>query len=371
MNRTMIWVWKQLRSRVHAIAVMTAAHVGYALLGVVFALGIRGVIDSAVAGDPEAFRRSCVVQGAIIAGLLACQALYRHLHDRLTAELDRDWKRSLLSSLLGSDYADVTRFHSAELLNRMNNDVRVLSSGILQALPNVAALLTRLAAALAVLMALEPLFALLICAAGVVVMIATGLLRKKLKHLHKLVSEHDGRVSGFLQETLEKLLMVQAMDVSGEMERRSEGLMEARFQIQRRRKNVSLMANTSVSLLSQGASFAALLWCAGKLLRGQLSFGSLTAVLQLVSQLQAPFTNLSAIVPQYIAMTAAAERLKELADLKPQAQPLARPRDELYRSLRCIRAEGLCFSYDRDTILDDAALELPRGAFAVITGPCC
>ena len=109
--------------------------------------------------------------------------------------------------------------------------------------------------------------------------------------------------------------MVQAMDAGAEMERRSEGLLADRYSAQRRRKNMSLMTNTCVNLLSQGASFAALLWCGTKLLRGQLSFGSLTAVTQLVSQIQAPVMNLSAVIPQYIAMSAAAERLKELSEL--------------------------------------------------------
>ena len=369
MKHTMFWAFRRIRRRLPAIAFMTAAHVGQALLGVCFALGTRGVIDSAIMGDPAAFRRACLTQGIIIVCLLLCQAIYRHLHDRLMAQLDRDWKQSLLKGLLRSDYAAVTRFHSAELLNRMNNDVRTLNSGILDVLPNVTALLTRLAAALTVLIALEPWFALIICCAGVIVVVTTGLLRRNLKKLHKQVSEQEGKVSGFLQETMEKLLMVQAMDVSAEMERRADSLMDARYAIQRKRKNVSLLANTCVSLLSQGASFAALLWCAVKLLHGQLSFGSLTAVIQLVNQLQSPFMNLSAVIPQYIAMSAAAERLKELTDLEPESEPIGRSGRELYSQLTSICAEDLRFSYDRDVLMENVSLELPKGVFAVITGP--
>lgn len=369
MKHTMIWAGKRIRRRIPAIALMTAAHILQALLGVCFALGTRGVIDTATGGDADAFRRACMVQASIILALLLCQMLYRHLHDRLMAELDRDWKRTLLHRILHSDYSAVTRFHSGELLNRMNNDVRIFNSGLLDALPNVAALVTRLAAALAVLSAMEPLFSLAICSAGAVVILATGLLRRNLKKLHKQVSEQEGRVSGFLQETMEKLLMVQTMDAADEMEHRADGLMQTRYSLQRRRKNVSLLANTCVNLLSLGASFAALLWCAVKLFRGAMSFGSLTAVISLVNQLQAPFMNLSAVIPQYIAMSAAADRLKELTDLEPEAAPIDRSAKELYSKLDTIRAEGLRFSYDRDVLLDNVSLELPKGTFAVITGP--
>ena len=89
---------------------------------------------------------------------------------------------------------------------------------------------------------------------------------------------------------------------------------------------------------------------------------------QLVNQIQAPVMNLSAVIPQYIAMSAAAERLKELCDLQPEPEPLADSHRELYDQLISIRAEELCFSYDRDVLLDRVSLRLPRGAFAVITG---
>lgn len=368
MQNAMLWAAKRIHSQIPAMTVMTLAHMGQALLGVAFALGTRQVIDSAVGGDPDAFLGACLLQSGIIAGLILCQLLYRHLHEMLMAQLDRQWKRSTLRDLLHSEYAAVSRFHSGELLNRMNNDVRILNQGLLDALPNVAALMTRLVAAMAVLASMEPWFTLVICGAGGIVILATGLLRRRLKILHKAVSEREGRVLSFLQETLEKLMMVQAMDAGAEMERRSEELLADRYSAQRRRKNMSLMTNTCVNLLSQGTSFAALLWCGTKLLRGQLSFGSLTAVTQLVSQIQAPVMNLSAVIPQYIAMSAAAERLKELSDLEPEPPALGADGEDLYRRMTAIRAEGLCFSYDRDVLLEQVSLELPKGSFAVVTG---
>lgn len=368
MRHTMLWVLGRLRKRLPLLGAMTLAHIGQALLGVCFALGSRMVIDSAVGGDAAAFRRACLIQGGIIAGLLLCQLLYRQLHELLDAVLDRDWKGSLLHSLLGSDHAAVKAFHSGELLNRMNNDVRILNRGLLDALPNVAAMVTRLVAAVAVLTALEPRFALAVCAAGVVVILTTGLIRRNMKKLHRQVAQQEGRVSGFLQEVLEKLLMVQAMDAAEEMERRADGLLADRYAVQRKRKNLALLSNTSISVLYQGAGFAALLWCGSRLLRGQLSFGSLTAVIQLVNQIQAPFVSLSAVIPQYIAMTAAAERLRELTELEPEVPPLDRSREELYEKMTAIRAQGLTFSYDRETVLEDVSLELPKGCFAVITG---
>lgn len=366
---SLFWLFKRVRRRLPTLLVLVLAHMGQALLTVFFALGSRNVIDSAVGKDYDSFLRACLVQSAIIVAILVCLTVYRHLKERLTADLDRDWKRELLHGLLHGEYEAVSAYHSGELINRLNNDVKTVNEGLVNVLPNAASMAVKLIAAFAVLAALEPYFAMIIVAVGVVVVLATGFLRRKLKGLNKQVSQSDGKVSGFLQETLEKLLMVQAMDISGEMERRADILLEERYQVQRKRKNVSLFANTSVSILSYGAGFVALVWCAFRLLHGQMSFGSLTAVTQLVSQLQSPFVNLSGIIPQYIAMTASAERLMELETVCGAEETGQIDRESLYADVSEMRAEGLTFSYDRDVVLQGGSFTLPKGSFAVITGP--
>ena len=366
---SLLWVLKRIRRRIPALLALTAAGAGSAILGVLFALGTRQVIDCAVSGVREDFLRACLQQGAVILGTLLCIAVSRHLTERLRADLDRDWKRDLLHGLLHGDYAAVSRYHSGELINRLNNDVRIVDEGLLGALPGAVSMVTRLVSAMVVLLALEPWFTAALLAAGIAVVVTTGLMRRRLKALHKRVSQQDGSVSAFLQETLEKLLMVQAMDVSAEMEKRAGDLMEERWELQRKRKNVSLFANTSVSVMSYGAGFVALVWCAAELLQGRMSFGSLTAVTQLVSQLRSPFVSLSGVIPQYIAMTAAAERLMELADIEGEPEPASESARSLYDRLEAICGENLTFAYDRDRVLEDASFRLPKGSFAAVTGP--
>ena len=368
-HNAIIWILRQIRRRIPGLLVMTGAQVGHALLCVFFALGTRGVIDSATGGDPQEFIRACIRQGCIIAGILICLTLLRHLRERLRADLERDWKQRLLHGLLHGDYAAVSAYHSAELLNRLNSDVAKVNDGVLSILPNAAAMVTRVAAAVIVLGTLDARFTLLILALGCIVVAATGMMRRKLKELNKKVSEQDGKVSGFLQEAMEKLLMVQTMDVSQEVERRADVLLDERYLTQRRRKNISLLTNTGISLMSYGASFLALVWCAWRMLRGLMSFGSLTAVTQLVSQLQNPFVNLSGVLPQYVATVASAERLMELEQIEGEPAPLGEEPRQMYRRMETIRARELAFSYDRDAILSGADFSLPKGAFAVITGP--
>lgn len=368
------WLIQRIHKRIPALLLMSGVHVLQALFGVWFVLGTRTVIDCAVSGEQELFAEACLKQFLIILCVLVCLTLFRHLKEKLNAELDRDWKQQLLHGLLHGEYMSVSDYHSAELMNRMNNDVRVVDEGLLTILPSVSGLLTRLFAAVAVLVTLDPVFTFVIACLGCLMIVITGLLRGHLKELHKRVSEQDGRVSGLLQETMEKLLLVQAMDVSDEVERRTALVLDERYQMQRRRKNVSLLANTGVSVMSYGAGFLALAWCAFRLLQGTMSFGTLTAVTQLVSQLQSPFVGLSGVYPKYVAMIASAERLMELESIPSEPDADSLDLDVLYHEMSDLAGQGLCFSYGRTSSSDDqmilcgASFKLSKGSFAVVTG---
>lgn len=361
------WISRRIQKRKGALAVMTATHICSAFLGVLFALGTRWIIDSAQAGNSRQFTYACVAQGALILALLGSHTLDRHLREKLTAQIDRDLKAHFLHRLLNGDYQTVSAYHTGELLNRLNNDVRIVTGNTVSLLPGVAGMATKLIGAIAFLAVLEPMLTLWVVLAGVVVVVATGFLRRRLKGLHKEVAIAEGKSSGFMQETLEKLLFVQAMDISEEVERRADNLLDNRYDLQRKRKNISVMTGTCMSILSYGAAFASLIWCANGLLSGTMTFGTLTAVSQLVGQLRTPFVNISAIMPQYVALCAAAERLMELETVgkRPKARTDG---EEVYEKMEGVQAKNLSFGYDRERIFDNASFFLPKNTFGVVAG---
>ena len=367
-NNVLIWLLNKNRRWLGKLVILSAAQVGTAVFSVLFALGTRAVVDGAVSAEKAVFLRACGIQCGIILSILLCLLVTRHMRERLKADMDRDWKQQLLHGLLHGDYAEVSSFHSAELMNRLNNDVAKVNEGIVSIIPSAAAMTAKLAAALAVLGILDYRFTLLMALLGLLVICATGFMRKRLKQLSKQVSEQDGIVTGYLQELMEKLLMVQAMDVSEEAERRSAKLLNERYQVQCRRKNASLFANTCVSILHYGAGYLALVWGGWRLLRGQISFGSLMAVIQLVNQIRIPFVDLSGLFPKYQDLLASGERLMELSQIQGTPAPTLDNPDEIYRAMDTLCGENLTFSYDRDTVLKSVSFEIPKGSFTAITG---
>lgn len=362
------WSLRMVKPWIPALILLVLCNVASSLLAVWFALGSKGVIDSATGGDSVLFRESCIRQGVLILSIILNNMLIHHLRDRLSAVMDRDLKKKFLDGLLHGEFSQVSKYHTGDLLSMMNHDLQTFLSSIMTILPSATAKVTKLIAAISTLIVIEPRLTYVMLIGGAVVIVVTSVIRKNLKALNKRASKAQGKTSGFIQETLEKLLMVQAMGITGEMEKRADTLLGERYEILRIRKNISLISSTCISGLSYGASFGALVFCSQGILAGTMTFGTLTAISQLISQLIGPITNMSGIGPQVAALSAAAERLMELdavCGTEPEEEKDAKP---LYENAVAIRAENLTFAYDRDYVFDHANFQLPKGSFGVIVG---
>lgn len=364
---TLHFLAERNRRYIPGLILLTLLEVARAYLGVEFAMVTRQVIDCAQGGSAEKLTRAALLLAAVVAGIMVLYASAQYLRGWLRATLDREWKTRLSHKLLHGDYATVSAYHSGELVNRLTSDVEAVNGGVIALIPNVAALLTRLVSAVWMMATMEPTFTLLAVACGLVVIGATGFFRQRLKTLHKQMQEANGKANGFVQEIMEKLLAVQAMSVEAETEAREKKILDSRWKLQMRQQRFSIMGTTGMYLACYLLEGAALVWCALRLMQGEISFGTLTAVVQLTGQLEGPILNFSGYIPQYVAMLASAERLMELEEIS--GVPVQkRDVQTLFGADTCIEAEGLCFAYDDTVVFDSASFRLPLQGSAAITG---
>lgn len=363
------WVWNTTagqRLRLLLLIATTALHSASAVL---FALACREVIDSAAAQNKPGLYLAAGLLAGVILVQLVLRLVNRNLEEMIRARLEIKLKSRVFSALLRKQYRDVTAYHSGELQTRLVSDVHVVCDGVGGILPSLAGMVARLISAFCALVVLEPRFVLLFAVGGVLLFCITRAFRSVMKRMHKRVQAADGRVRAFLQEALESLLVVKVFGAEEETETRARNLQEAHFREKRRRWRLNSFANTGFAFLFQIVYLCALVWCSLRMLLGTLSFGSLTAVLQLVGQVQTPLANLSGFLPRYYGMIASAERLQELEAMEDELHRtrLSAPR-AFYENLRAIRFEDVCFGYDRETVLEQANLAVYPGDFVAIMG---
>lgn len=364
----LLWTLYTIRNKLPKLIFLVVLEILCSLLTVGFALGSKEIINSAVEGSWQQFIRSGIIQVAIVLGIILSNFMLRNMRELLTAELGVEWKKKVFHSLLQGRYADVSKYHSGELMNRINNEVRNLNDGLVHLFPACVSMIVQICFIMSVIIAWEPLLAVIVAVVGLLIVFCSGSLRKKINRVQKRVSETEGIVSSFLQESLEKLFVIQAMEISGEIERRSDTLLGKWFSVKKKRKNILLLSNTLLSVLNYTVRFGTLIWGTSGIMRGTFTYGELTALLQLVSQLQSPLTSMSGIMPRYTAMMVAAERLKELFELELDEEESDFDAAAAYEQMTSISGADLTFAYESDSVLEHTSFSIPKNSFAVIMG---
>lgn len=143
------------------------------------------------------------------------------------------------------------------------------------------------------------------------------LFRKPLKKLHKRVQETEGTTRSFFQEAIINLLVVKSFSAEDKFASEANELQEVNYKARMKRRFVTIASKGGISTVFNLGYVFALGFGGLRLLGigGTMTYGTVTAMLQLVNQVQGPFANLSTTLPKYYSMIASAERLIEIASL--------------------------------------------------------
>jgi ATP-binding cassette subfamily B protein len=116
-----------------------------------------------------------------------------------------------------------------------------------------------------------------------------------------------------------------------------------------------------------------------------MSYGTFTAVLQLIGQIQSPFANITGYLPKYYAMIASAERLMEAEDFADAVSENRLDKEEIQafyqKDFLAVGLEDASFTYlppvseqghDRavmPVVLEHIDLTIHKGEYIAFTGP--
>ncbi|MGN1328615.1 MAG: peptidase domain-containing ABC transporter [Eubacterium sp.] len=365
------WLCRICQKQIPMLVLLVVLNAVYGVSSVFFANFSKKIID----GATEFQSMNVVVKYSIaLLSLVLFQMLMaiikNSLSERVCARIDMILKRYLLDVVMRKDYSEITSYHTGDLQNRMFNDVSVISDGFTTIIPQAVFFGAKLLSSLLYLIIIDKIFALVFAIGGLLVFIITQSLRKIMKSLHKRVQETEGKTRSFIQEIIMNLLVIKAFSVEDKIDNNTDELQNDNFKARIRKRNFSICANVGLGTVFNVGTVFAVAFGAWSILENGMSYGTVTAIIQLVNQVQSPFASLSNIMPKYFALLASAERLIEIDELPDEDEINNHNIDlkKVYDNLSAISFENINFKYDRDTIFDNTSLSVKKGDFVVIMG---
>ena len=246
------WICGKIRKRIPVIAFKILLTACVSIAAVLFALVTKGVVNSAILGDQAGLIRFSATLLGLILFQLGGNILLHYLHANLQEDMERDFKQSILHTILRTDYSAICSHHSGDLIQRLDGDAAVIYGAVGTMTTMLVSTVVSLFGAFAALLRLTPVFTIVFCICGALLGAAALLLRRTLKQLSKDSSAATGRVGGFLHESISKLMVVQALDMSREVEKRTDRILDDRWSVRKKQRNMNLLTRTGISTISSG-----------------------------------------------------------------------------------------------------------------------
>lgn len=366
------WFGRAVRPYRGSIAAMMACHVLLAACSIGFVYVSKMLVDVAVALlGGHAVGRGLAYWAIAMVGIVLLRiflnAVRSFLQTRTEIRLKNRLRSRLFHILLHLENDGGARQHSGDVINRLQEDVRVVSSAFAVSLPNLLGTLLQFLAAFVFLVVLDARLALVI-----VVVVPAGLLIGKyitgrIRTLTLDIRNSDSKVQSHLQESLQHLTLLQSLEYTDTSSAELSGLQNTLYDNEIRRTKFSIVARMFIGFAFQAGHAIAFLWGVYGISTGSVTYGMMTAFLQLVGQIQRPLVDMSSQIPSIIHATASIDRLIELENL---------PMEDSGESVIMDGMAGIClenvsFAYpdsDRD-VLHDFTFDFKPGSRTAIVGP--
>lgn len=330
-----------------------------------FAVISKSVIDFAQKGDLKSLKKYAVILFAAIAVQMSARIFSTLLEAVSQGKAEICLKTRVFSSILNGNFAKMSFYHSGELMTRLTADVSVVSEMSVHIVPTAVLNVVKVASAAVTLLALDRNFALVFIVCGIAVSAVALILRNPIKKFYRKVLEKDEKLRSFMQETVENLFAVKIFGIERKMVRRSEKKQKELYVAKLKKIGISVAAQLGFSFAFSMGFLAAVAYGANGILKGTMTFGTVTSLILLVNQLQSPILGITGIIPSFFSMVTSASRLAKITENEIETEKIE---NISYEDFEAIDVTSLTFNYDGEPVIENADFTIDKGDFVGICG---
>lgn len=366
------WLWRAWRGN-HLQAILNAV---IGLLGVAVSLAqVRAVQHAIDLSTPALQGHACnphrifiavvVMALLMVAGLLLTVAS-TWVSNILGIKAQNHMQQQMLDRILRTQWQGREKFHSGDVLNRLEFDVNNVVTFLTETIPDSLSVLAMFIGAFCYLFAMDAVLAVITIAIIPVFIAISKIYVRQMRRLTSEVRTSDSQVQSLMQETIQHRMLIKTLESETPMTQRLEETQSNLRHKVVRRTVFSVFSNIILWIGFRLGYLIAFLWAALRMSKGSLTFGGMTAFLQLVGRIQGPARNLTKLVPQAVSVFTAAERLMELEE-----DPLDETGEPLRLESPCgIRLEHISYQYENKDkeIIKDLSFDFPPASCTAILG---
>jgi len=355
-----------------AISVMMFSHVILAACSILFVYTCKKLVDSAVAafdGKEQEYGIPFLlgVLVLIVVVRIAVNAARSYLQTKTEIGMKNRLRRRMFDILLREQASVGGKYHSGDILSRIQEDVRVVSSALSVSVPNLFGTALQFAAALMFLLWLDFRLGIIIVIILPAGMLVGKFITSRIRKLTLDIRTGDSKVQSHLQESIQHRTLLKSMEYIQTSSEELDDLQEELYSSELRRTRFSVVSRTFISLAFQAGHIVAFMWGVWGISAGTVTYGMMTAFLQLVGQIQRPLVEMSSQIPLILHASASVDRIMEIESLPQEDEDDS----VLLKGKVGVRLENVIFAYPDSPhkVFDSFSHDFAPGSRTAIVGP--
>ena len=324
----------------------------------------KELVDAAVSSHQDLLWQNGFMLLGLVLIQIALGFTLSWVRIKASSKLQHHLQGTLIQDIMMKEYANLKRYHSGELVNRIFSDAGVIQGGVLGILPGIISTLVSFIGAATILIALDWRFVLLLAGAGIIGTAIVLLFRRPMKERHMRMQKAEDKLHASIQETFENIRLIKASLSEKRVFRQIDNRQNTMEKEQVRQGKFNAVLNSSMGMMFTFSWLFCMLWGCAAIFRGEMTYGSLAAMIQLIGRVQGPIANIVSIVGEIYQVVASAERLMEVTDLPSETM------GKLLTDFDEISIVHASFRYNDGTedVLQDISCSIRKGEFVALTG---
>ncbi len=275
-------------------------------------------------------------------------------------------QQRMLDRILRSEWHGKEKRHSGDIINRLESDVNTVVNFLTETIPNTVSVLALFFGAFFYLFSMDKFLAVAIVIMLPLFLGFSRIYIGQMRRLTRQVRDSDSKVQSVLQETIQHRMLIKTLESDSAMVDKLEDTQSELRQNVIKRTRFRVYTNLVINFGFAFGYLFAFLWAALRMLDHTLTFGGMTAFLQLVNRIQGPARNLTSLIPAFVGVFTAAERLMELEE-----NPLEEQGEPIEIDAPCgVKLTDVSYSYDdsEDVVINHLDFDFYPGSCTAILG---
>uniref|UniRef100_UPI003FEFFCC6 ABC transporter ATP-binding protein n=1 Tax=Prevotella sp. TaxID=59823 RepID=UPI003FEFFCC6 len=359
------WLWRAWRGNRLQACLNAVIGLSSVVVSLAQVTAVRHAIDVASGAARGNLYWAVAVMGLLILCDFLLNISSTWVQNLLGIRAQNRMQQRMLDRILRSRWHGKEHFHSGDVLNRLEFDVANVVDFLTQTIPNTLSVFAMFVGAFCYLFAMDAVLALITVAILPVFIGLSKVYVNRMRKLTKDVRAEDSRVQSALQETIQHRMLIKTLESEATMVNRLERTQGVLRHKVVKRTVFSVFSNTVLNVGFALGYLVAFLWAAVRMSANSWCGGVLPAFLQLVNRIQSPARSLTRLVPAFVSVFTAAERLMELEE-----SPLDEPGEPVALESPCgIRLEHVGYAYeDGQDVLRDLSFDFKPGTCTAVLG---